>query len=455
MRSIAAASALSVSLFAAVAGCGGAGPVRAASSPSVGAPAGLLAIVAAFDRMGARPLWPGFEPAGIPLAIFDGRDTFLVRHRSPPAGAVRVSADPPIDRLAGRDPALNANTAAVIGGATTATMLLDPAHRRAPEVDGAILVHEAFHVYQAARHPTWTGNEAELFTYPFEAPAVLRERILEELALGRALAAPDAEARCWATLVRGARARRFALLSKGAADYERGIELKEGLARHLQDLAAGQRVSLGRYEPEQIRDRAYVMGAGIAELLQRLEPGWSVALERGEAADLDQLLVRVRPDGGQTCAFSAAEQAEVERRARSDADAIARSRAQAREAFDATSGWRVIVTAGKEPLGLAGFDPLNVRQVGPGAILHARFLKLGSAAGTVEVLDHQALSESAGAHPLFEGVRRLTIAGLAREPSAEVRGGRLHVEADGVALDLRGARLERDPDGRRLLVVLE
>lgn len=455
MGSITAATALSVSLLAVLSGCGGAGQVPAASAPASAAPAGLVAIVAAFDRMAARPLWPGFEPARIPLAIFDGRDTFLVRHPSPPAGAARVSADPPIDRLAGRDPALNANTAAVLGGSPTATMLLDPAHRRAPEVDGATLIHEAFHVYQAAHHPTWTGNEVELFTYPFGTPAVLRERILEERALGRALAAPDPEARCWAALVRAARARRFALLSKGAADYERRTELKEGLARHVQDVAAGARVSLRRFEPEQIRDRAYVIGAGIAELLERLEPGWSGALERGQAADLDQLLARVRPDRAEVCAFSPAEQADADRRARTDADEIVRSRALARDAFDAASGWRVIVTAGREPLGPQGFDPLNVRQVAPGAVLHARFVKLGNAAGTVEVLGHPAMSEAAGAHPLFEGVRRLTIAGLAREPTAEVRGDRLHLEAAGISLDLRGARLDRDPAGRRLLVVLE
>ena len=43
-----------------------------------------LEVVAAFDRLKKRDLWPGFRPDPIPLAIYDGRRTWLVRHPSPP-----------------------------------------------------------------------------------------------------------------------------------------------------------------------------------------------------------------------------------------------------------------------------------------------------------------------------------------------------------------------------------
>ena len=418
-------------------------------------------MVAAFDRMTAHPLWPGFEPARIPLAIFDGRDTFLVRHPSPPRGARRVSESPPIDRLPGRDPAITANSSAVIGGVPNATLLLAAGQERSADQNGAVLVHEAFHVFQAARHPTWNGNEAELFTYPVDDPVVLRERDLEERALVRALAAGEPGTSCWASVALEARGRRFARLGEGAIGYERGTELKEGLARYLQNRAAGEKASIVPLAPEQIRDRAYATGAALAELLDRAAPGWRETLEAGRAASLDQLLAarlaaRTGPAAAAPpCGWSPAETADADRRARTAAAGVGRGRADARRAFDAAPGWRLVVTAGREPLWPQGFDPLNVRRVGAGALLHTRFLKLGNQSGTVEVLGHTSLSEAAGAHPLFKGVRRLVIGGLDREPSARDQAGALTIDADGIALVLRGARLERDPERKELRVRVE
>lgn len=413
----------------------------------------MVAIVAAFDRMASLPLWPGFEPGRVPLAIFDGRDTFLIRHPTPPRAAVRVSTVPIIDRQSGRDPSLTANSRAVLSGEQTATLIVDPARRRTADEDGAILIHEAFHVYQAERHPTWEANEAELFVYPFGDAAVLRERYLEERALARALAAPINEARCWANEVLAARARRAAILADGALAYERSIELKEGLATHVQNRASRRPAAVRRFEPEHVRDRAYAVGAGLAALLDRLTPGWSVLLERGDATALDPLLARAVTAASARCAWPPGEQDEADRRAREGAATIARSREEARRAFDQLAGWRIVVTSGAEPLWPQGFDPLNVRQLGTGAILHTRFLDLKNGSAAVQVLGHTTLSEAAGTHPLFQGVRQLTIAGIATEPDAQERGDRVELRAEGVTLDARGA-LERDLARRTLRVRL-
>src|SRR5207245_11425378 len=47
-------------------------------------PPRVLAVLKELDRISARPLWPGFEPRRIPVAIFDGGRTWLARHASPP-----------------------------------------------------------------------------------------------------------------------------------------------------------------------------------------------------------------------------------------------------------------------------------------------------------------------------------------------------------------------------------
>jgi hypothetical protein len=84
-------------------------------------------------------------------------------------------------------------------------------------------------------------------------------------------------------------------------------------------------------------------------------------------------------------------------------------------------------------------------------VLHARFLRLGNASGTLEVLGHESLTRAAGAHPLFTGVRELLVR-LPAEPEVEQAEDRLVVRAEGLTLALEGARLERS--GQELVVRL-
>jgi hypothetical protein len=191
------ASRISVAL--AVAACARTRGAPPAAAPAAPADTTALALVAAVDRVAALPLWPGFALHRTPLALFDGERTLLVRHPAPPAGYVPLAGRADVAVRPGRDPAVTANTSAPIAGVPTATVLLDGA-RRAPLVARAALVaHEAFHVFQRARHPRWQANEATLFTYPVDDAPALARRLAEDEALRRALAAPDdAGARCWA-----------------------------------------------------------------------------------------------------------------------------------------------------------------------------------------------------------------------------------------------------------------
>jgi hypothetical protein len=63
----------------------------------------------------------------------------------------------------------------------------------------------------------------------------------------------------------------------------------------------------------------------------------------------------------------------------------------------------------------------------------------------VEVLGYSALSTAAGEHPLFHGVRRLTVTGLAGEPPITEAAGIVTVQVNGITAELRGANVERAP----------
>lgn len=145
------------------------------------------------------------------------------------------------------------------------------------------------------------------------------------------------------------------------------------------------------------------------------------------------------------------ERGRLRARARADVRALADRRAERRRAFLEAPGWTVVVEA-ESPLFPQGFDPLNVQVLSRGEVLHTRFLRLGSDRGTLEVLGRGALTESAGEHPLFNGVRRVVLTGFSDAPALARDGNTLRITADGLVLELAGAAVERE--GRTMVVRL-
>lgn len=403
------------------------------------------AVLAELDRMAKLPLWPGFDAKRIPLAIYDGERTILVRHPSPPADFKQEGG---LWVFAGQHPAMRANTSTDLGGVMTATLLLDPQSGRDARKWASVLTHETFHVFQRERHPSWSGNEAELFIYPLDAGRLAARR-LESDAFRRALAAKDLkDVVCWSGKALELRRQRYASLPAGSVAYERGTELNEGLAAFIENLALGDTkgpdLPADEYPAEGVRNRAYAVGAAQAALLDRLDPGWRKALEEGEGASLDELLAKaLAGKPGSTCAFSPEESAAAGARAREDVARLSQEKQQLRETFLSRPGWKIELLS-TQPLWPQGFDPLNVTSLGKGEILHRRWVKLGNEGGTVEVLDREALSEGAGEHPLFNGVRKLTVTGLPEEPGFQREGDALVITAGGVTAKLKGAAAEKE-----------
>jgi hypothetical protein len=429
---------LALTLFA------GAGALRAAAAPQVDLARAIELEVE--QRAGPSALWPGFEPRRIPLAIYVGEGTYLFRHPSPPAGFSRVeSAGVETYRFEGRHPAVTSNSSAEIGGTVTATLLADGARGQGgPVALAATALHEAFHVDQRKRHPTWIGNEADVFVYPTDDASILAWRRLESAALGRALATGDgAGAACWARAALGFRRQRFAAMAAAFSTYERASELNEGLAAYVQLRAAGERtveIPASEFPAAGVRQRVYVSGPALAVLLDRLRPGWQGALEADDHQFLDLMLEQaaVADPAARPCELGPAQAAEIGRVARRDVAALVAERDARRRAFDARPGWRIVIEAADgKPLWPQGFDPLNVERAGAAgtAVLHGRFVVLANDAGEIRVIDEEVadletLTEGVGPHPLFNGVRRATVAGLAR-PQIERAGGAVTVRAPG------------------------
>ena len=230
------------------------------------------------------------------------------------------------------------------------------------------------------------------------------------------------------------------------AAYERGTELNEGLATYVEMRAAGRRVvdlPQAEFGPAEIRRRAYVTGAALALLLDRFKPGWPAEFEANDHQTLDEALAAVARSAGNACTLDHAVTCRAEQKARADVAALEGERERRLAAFEGKPGWRVVVEAGGgEPLWPQGFDPLNVERVGAGRVLHTRYLRLGNAAGRLEVLNAEALTDGAGLHPLFQGVRRLEVTGLA-QPDVSEAEGKVSVRAAGLTLEFNGSSVTR------------
>ena len=49
----------------------------AAEQPTSAAGPHVLEVFREFDRIGAQPLWPGFEPTRTAVEVYDGTNTYL------------------------------------------------------------------------------------------------------------------------------------------------------------------------------------------------------------------------------------------------------------------------------------------------------------------------------------------------------------------------------------------
>jgi hypothetical protein len=422
--------------------------------------ADVYAVVDEVDAVAARSaLWPGFDPRRVPLAIYNGDATLLFRHPNPPPEFVSLSSRQGVWAFAGRHESVTANASAELGGVRVATAMLKPSARRDVRAQAALVIHEAFHVFQRERHPDWSANELELFVYPFEDADALRLRRLETLALSRAeTSRAPADAACWASAALNLRAERYARIPSGSAAYERGTELNEGLASYVEMLAAGRghKTSLSPedFPASEVRQRAYATGRALATLLDRFAPDWKQRLEAGDKRPLDVALAAALPArAAGRCEPAPLQLRDASERARRDVAALVAKREALRRDFLARPGWKLELVVEGPPLFPQGFDPLNVERVGAREVLHTRYLKLGGGAGFIEIINRHSLTEGAGEHPLFNGLRRLTVTGLASEPAVAESGGKTTVAADNLKAEFNGAHVTRS--GQTLFIRLK
>lgn len=386
-----------------------------------------FALIEEFSRLKKDECWPGFDPSAYPVAVYDGERTLLFKHPHPPEGFTALEDRPHVAVWQGQHPMVKGNTSIDMGGITAATVLLNKFEETPLKKVAAVVAHECFHVFQKGHFPNRWPNSTEVFLYPVEDTVQLRLKRLETEALRRSFDVEDSTTgKPWLALALKLHAERMELLPVGSRDWERGVEFIEGTARYVESVAAGEKIPLipeDGYAADKPRYRAYSIGYAWAVWLDRLVPDWKRNLKEVDPPWLDVLLTTGWKEHAGLAEFSNVELDAYSEIATRAVGEIVKAKEQMRSELLARAGWKLIIEcpAGR-PLWPSGFDPMNVKTLNNGEVLHTRWLTLKNETGEFEVNGTQALTEPAGEHPLFTGVSRVTVTGIGEKPELQQMG---------------------------------
>ncbi len=432
---------------------------KSESLPSTLDSAAAREAIRLLGRIGARKVWPGFDPTAWPLALFDGRQTFLLRHSNPPPEFKPLPGRPDILVFPGRYPDVAANSTREINGIRTATVLAASGVERALSAT----IEEVFHVFWLARHTGFRPNEMHRYKYPLNDVDLLVSVLAENEALARAVDCGSAKlAGGWLAAANGFRSKQESRLDEDIVTFQTDLEMMEGTANFAAQFALGETPGLiasrlRRARPvEDIRWRFYETGAALCWLLERFRPGWKQVLDADPALTTRALLKSgFARRGSAPPGFTNAEMAAFRARAQDSlADLTARRRSLRQELL-ARPGARVVVEVadGAAPLTLGRFDPINLFVLEDGEVAHPNFITLSDTRGSIELTNPGyarrsfggtvALTAAARTHPMGR-IRKMTVVGIQGQPRVDRKDGAVRVEAPGVRVDFKGAEVRTE-----------
>jgi hypothetical protein len=369
--------------------------------------------------------WAGFAPLEIPILLWDGKRSYVFFHPNPPE-----PFEPEWDWFVA-----DGRAEAIVGNSTGTLEVLPAATVMAQNLDAQaaayVALHEAFHVHQQMYYPRWGANELDFLTYPILDPDALALRRLETRLLAKALETWDLG---WVKAAFKARSSRFMRLEERHQKLEREWERIEGSALFVEARASGQPLELPAedFPPDAVRLRAYSIGRAWLELLVRFAPQ---TIPQLGSEYMDVLLKPIAKTAKERpITFSVLE---FEReRAKLDTENLELERQKMRRDFFEARGFLIEIRSAK-PLEPRGFDPMNLKPLESGEVLHQRFLRLGNAQGSFEVMGVPILTFG-DSHPMQikNAYIKLPTAPIAHKIS------RIQLQHEFLKLDFQNAQLE-------------
>jgi len=403
-------------------------------------------VMAEVRRLERSPLWPGFEPQGIPVGFYNGERTYLFDFPEIPMGFVPVEGRPGVLVYEGRHPAVFGNVRFQLDGVWIAASIpVRRSYYTGKDVTiteaAAVVLHEKFHVFQVIRHPDWRTYDDALLSYPLDSAETLEARSREVEALRRAVLSLDPGDIAWAKTAWALRNERFAKMGGDLIQYERESRRLEGLAEYVEYEASGKPAAEGPlplgFAPKAIRDMGYTAGRWIAVLLDRFDPQWKEKVEAGFVAYPEDLLGEFLRGHSDQAKFTAEENAAWSSAVRTALAENAADRQRIVQNMKSKLGITVVIDARRRPLSIEAFEPFSVEAVEPGVILHNHWISLKNASGLIHVFDRPVLTETDD----LGRVVRITIPGLSRRISLPPKRRNLRFLSDGLLVMMKSVRV--------------
>ena len=418
----------------------------------------VIRLMERVDRIEKHSLWPGFHPKEIPTAVFDGVNTYLFRHPSPPDEFRLLEGVKDVYVFNGQHSQVRGNSRVQIGGIWTATSVPRTHSRLTGEKYSlqnlaGIVIHEQFHVYQKLKHADWRPNDGYLFNYPIDTPEMLDLRTMEVEAFRRAASAESLEeASGWAREALMWRDKRHSLLEDALAQYEGELQRFEGLADYIECISGDKDlrqipVDPG-FAPGAIRHMGYILGRWMASILDKLKPNWKIVMESGQAEYLHNILGKALLPSDPTFAFSEEERGFFFEKAKEEVENRKAEVRRLEKEFDSQPGFRVEVVAENNPLGLRMFFADRTEALSERKLLHYFLLMLRNEKGSISIRDLKSITQSDGS----TNVTKLTIAGIAEKPVIENREGKIKMSAKGIQAEFSGAEVRESPNAIKIVL---
>ena len=405
-------------------------------------------------EMSVLPFWPGFDTKKIPVAVFDGLNTYCFNGGEKPDGFSPLPQKKEVLFFAGQHANVRGNSVTRLADHWTATSVLCDHSRRSGEKYGirdmaGIIIHEQFHIFQRSRHPTWRQNDGLLLFYPAETSEALMLRRIEKEAFKRAVGATGKDRTAeWAKEALRYREQRLGKLETVFWLYEKELQRTEGLSEYIEKTArATDPLSASAITnliaPSGIRDLGYVEGRWIAMILDRLEPDWKLTLENDDTRYLEDILIAAADKfSAEFDGFTEKEVHEIRSAAEADFRAWECAKKQQLEKFRQQPGLKIEVVSAANPLRIRIFEPLEIETLPGRGVYHKKIFSAHNDRSSLKILDQPCIT-------YFDDqfrVVKLILNGLDAVPEIDEEGNTLSLASENVTLQIHYAKIVRELD---------
>ncbi|MHC1730556.1 MAG: hypothetical protein AB9888_00770 [Bacteroidales bacterium] len=430
-------------------------PVADAQQPAINPVTDIREVMKEHAAIREINLWPGFDPVQIPVAVYDSSRTWLYFSEQPPEVFRPAEDHAGVFVFEGQFPLVRGNSVVRFGETWTATSVLSNYSRRTnerytPRDLAGIIVHEQFHVFQRSKHPRWRQNDGVLLFYPQETKEALFLRRIEKESFKRAvLSSGDEEIAGWAITAMKYRKERLNMLPAQFGNYEKDLQLTEGLSDYIERIARGvdplnaSNMTNG-IAPAGVRDLGYWEGRWIAMILDRLNPDWKNYHENNDTLYLEEIL----ESGLQnlSCgklAFTEIEVNQIKAEAEKDFDLWQMRKAEEIDSYKKLPGYRIEINSLSEPLNIRIFEPLEIEILPEREVFHRVIFSAANQKGNMRIFNHPCIT---GFDELSR-LTKLTLYGIAVIPELNREEKKLILKHEGISLELNYTEITTDDSG--------